>query len=247
MSHDYVDRTERVGGLIVQVVADQQGFTGSPYRDQDQTSEVFGKYDGLDIDEPPREHLRILEAGGLRMLYRFMRRFGDPRDGSKLLAMKQLGVYDHSGITVWTEEIGSRKAHDFDPGGWDTSHVGYVLITKSRWDQMNGGDPEAMVDSEIKVGLGSIPVKMRAAEAVLDAEVEEWDDWMTGNVWGYVITKPCDHPEQHVHPRDVSKTPDDNLIADCPHSETVESCWGFIGDSKYAWEEARASAESQTA
>lgn len=232
----YVDRTERVNGLIVQVVADDTGMMGSPYREYDQTSEIFGQHPSIDIDEPPSEHLRVLERGGLRMLYRFMRRFGDPRDGSKLLAMKQLGCYEHSGITVWAEEIGSRKAYAMDPGGWDTSHFGYVLITQKRWDELNGGNPDEEVDGEATVGFGRIPVTMKLSFHVLDVEIKEWDNWMRGNVWGFVITKPHVAPEHEDDP--------DEAVVQCPHSETIQSVWGFIGDPSYCWTEAKAEAEA---
>jgi len=233
----YVHRTERVNDLIVQIVADEGGVMDNPYKEYDQTSEVFGEYRNLDIDAPPDEHLRILERGGLRMLYRYMRRFGDPRDGSKLLAIKQLGCYEHSGITVFTEEIGNRKDLPFDPGGWDTSRIGYVMISKSRWDEINGGDPDAEVDDVVTVGLGRIPVKMTAAYSILKAEVKEWDDWLRGNVWGYVVTKPCDD-----HGDDMPL----ESVVDCPHSETVDSVWGYIGDPDESgiWSEATSAAEA---
>ena len=235
----YVHRTERVNDLIVQVVADEGGVMGNPYKEYDQTSEVFGQYRNLDIDEPPREHLRILERVGLRGLVRYMRLFGDPRDGSKLLAIKQLGLYDHSGITVWTEEIGTRKSppHVMDDAGWDTSHIGYVMISQGRWDKINGGDPHEEVDGEARVGFGRVPVKMTRAYAILDAEVKEWDDWLRGNVWGYVVTKPCLEGLSEAHDSDEE-------IASCPHAEHVDSCWGFIGDPDEVWSEAKAAAEA---
>lgn len=233
---EYVDRTERVGDLILQVVADTSGMTDSPYKEMEQTSEVFGEYRNLDIDSPPSEHIRILERVGLRGLVRYMRLFGDPRDGSKLLAIRQLAVYDHSGVTVWTEEIDSRKPFAFDPGGWDTSHIGYVMISKGRWDKVNGGDPDEIVDSEVRIGMGTIPVKITNAYRVMEIEVEEWDNWLRGNVWGYVITKPCSMPE---HEDD-----DDETIARCDHSEVVGSCWGYIGDPKYAFEEGEMEAKA---
>lgn len=210
----YVHARERISDdTLLQIVADEHYI--NPYKEFDQASEVFGQYENLDIDEPPREHLRVLERVGLRGLARYMRLFGDPRDGSKLLAIKQLGLYEHSGITIWTEELGSRKGYMFDEAGWDTSHVGYVLITQARWDKVNGGDPAN-------------------ADEVLEAEVKEWDDTIRGNVWGYVITKLC----QDAHHEDD----DEDEIASCPHSDVIDSCWGFIGDPEYALKEGMAAA-----
>jgi len=49
---------------------------------------------------------------------------------------------------------------------------------------------------------------------VVEAEAQEYVDWANGNVWGYVI----EHPQT---------------------GEVEDSCWGFIGDPKYAIEAAK--------
>ena len=159
--YEYVNETEQVGDLIVQVVADTSGMNDP--RDNDNFTEIFAGRCSLDVPMPPDEHDRVLQRIRIRGLDRFMRRFGDPRDGSRVLALRQLAYYEHSGITVYTEAIGSRRDYVMDPGGWDTSHVGYVMITQKRWDEMGGGDPDELVDGEAKIGFGTIPVKVRRA------------------------------------------------------------------------------------
>jgi hypothetical protein len=56
--------------------------------------------------------------------------------------------------------------------------------------------------------------KLRAAcKKIAECEVKILDDWLTNNIWGYKITDP--------------------------DGEEVGSCWGFLGDSEYCFEEAK--------
>ena len=211
----YIDDTDRIGDLIIQVFADDSG--ASDPRDDDNAAEIRGSHRNYTIGdgEPPAEHMRILERGrGLRLLHRYMRRYGDPAaDWSPLLAFRGLAMYDHSGVTYWTVEPDSNGHHAFDAAGWDSGLVGYAYVNKVGADMVGTDD----------------------AAAALEAEVKEYADWASGNVWAYRIVKPCDHADEHAT---------DELIADCPHAEEIESTYGFIGDPSYAWEEARASAKS---
>ena len=52
----------------------------------------------------------------------------------------------------------------------------------------------------------------------MDAEVKEYDDYLTGNCWGFIVE---DESGEH-----------------------LESCWGFLGDSDYCTEEMRSSAKN---
>ena len=59
---------------------------------------------------------------------------------------------------------------------------------------------------------------------LLEAEVEAYDDYLNGNVYGYRILKeqkPC------------------SKCKVTPKPKQVDSCWGFIGDSDYALQEAK--------
>lgn len=51
------------------------------------------------------------------------------------------------------------------------------------------------------------------AEKCLIAEVDSYNDYLTGNVWGYEISNE--------------------------NGDVLDSCWGLVGDSKYALEEAK--------
>jgi hypothetical protein len=214
----YVDDTERIGELIVQVFADDTGAT-SP-REWDNLAAIHGSHDRYEIGdgEPPAEHMRALERGGLVMLYRYMRRYGDTstEGNPALVAFRKLCMLDHSGVTYWTAELGTSSRHWSDSAGWDSGAVGYAYINRARWDAMMGADTD-----------------MSTAVEAIDGEVKEYADWASGNVWAYRVLKPCDHTDEH---------DSDEERADCPHAEEVDSCYGFIGDPSYAWEVARAAA-----
>ena len=105
-----------------------------------------------------------------------------------------LYLYDHSGITM--------SAGPFSCP-WDSGQVGFTFISKA--------------DLRKEYGLKRISkVALKKAEKLLIAEVEEYDQYLTGDVWGYVIERD---------------------------GEEVSSCWGFFGD-KYCVEEAKRVAES---
>lgn len=235
---NYIDGTERIGDLIVQVFDDEMAYAMNPREDTEPVTEIYGEHRSYEIGDgkPPLEHMRILERGGIVLLYRYMRRFGDPNnDNSPVLGFRKLNMLDHSGVTYYIGEIGTRSSHWTDPGGWDSGTVGYVFISRKRWDERAGGDPFAVVDGEEAFPLGKVPVKEQGWLHLLKAEVQEYDDWAKGNVWAFRIVKPCDHADEH---------DTDESIADCPHSETVGAVGGYIGDPKYAWEEARSEAKA---
>lgn len=99
-----------------------------------------------------------------------------------------LYLYDHSGITMKIGPFGDR---------WDSGQVGFIFVTNKKLKE------EGMT--------------VEQATTCLKGEVEEYDQYLTGDVYGFVIT-------------DQLGTVD-------------ESCWGFFGQ-KYCEEEARSIAEA---
>lgn len=95
-----------------------------------------------------------------------------------------LYLYDHSGITMRTSDFGDR---------WDSGQIGWIYATAQKIKEEWGDAPDA---------------KKNATECLM-AEVKEYDKFIRGEVYGYVIEKD---------------------------GEQVDSCWGFIGDEP-AWEE----------
>jgi hypothetical protein len=123
----------------------------------------------------------------------------DPQEWLKENAPKgsvvlPLYLYDHSGITMSTGSFGCP---------WDSGQVGYIVAT-----------PEAIRKNFM---TKRITKKIREnAEACLRGEVKTYDDYLTGNVWGYTIesVKDCESCGQKTH----------------GDEEVDDSCWGFFGD-----------------
>lgn len=103
-----------------------------------------------------------------------------------------LYLYDHSGITMNT----SGFSH-CDPGHWDSGQVGYIYVS------LDGIRSEYKKVNDETIAL---------ATKVLQGEVEVYDQYLRGEVYGYVVkvTKHCKA---------------------CGRSEDkiVDSCWGYYG------------------
>jgi hypothetical protein len=119
----------------------------------------------------------------------------------KPLIIYPLYLYDHSGITIRISETGGNPFSGIDYGGWDSGMVGFVYVTRERMEEL--GAPEESIDKQLR------------------AEVDEYDQYLLGDIWGYVI-----------------KGPRRKCNLGHTHRETEESCWGFYG-MKAAYEEAR--------
>lgn len=103
-----------------------------------------------------------------------------------------LYLYDHSGITMNTTGFHCP---------WDSGQVGYIYITHE----------------DIKrefTGVKSITKRVvERAIKVLKGEVKTYDDYLTGNVFGFEIVKKttCEHCEAE-------------------DEKQIDSCWGYYGD-----------------
>lgn len=109
-------------------------------------------------------------------------------------AVVQLNLYlmDHGGISMSTGSFG-------DP--WDSGQVGVIYLTRET----------------IRKEWGWTRItKARRSQLIkyLEAEVEEYDAYISGQVYGYTI---------------------ENLAG-----EQLDSCWGFYGETDYMLREARA-------
>lgn len=101
-----------------------------------------------------------------------------------------LALLDHSGLTMWV----GKGPSPFDSDGWDSGQVGWTYATKEQIIKEYGKN------------------KRKKAEKVLENEVSTYDQFLRGDIWGYIIE---DEEE-----------------------EVVESCWGFYGN-KYCIEEGK--------
>jgi hypothetical protein len=105
-----------------------------------------------------------------------------------------LFLYDHSGITMSTAPFSC---------SWDSGQVGFIYMDRETYLKEFGGKR----------------VNKKRLYDCLRAEVEEYDNYLTGDVYGYKVVE------------DES-------------GDVIDSCWGYFGDSKYALSEGVAHAKS---
>ena len=106
-----------------------------------------------------------------------------------------LYLYDHSGITMRTSPFSCP---------WDSGQVGVIVATPDKMREMYQLAPGAEITDEVR----------KQATECLVQEVATYDDYLTGNVWGYTIEvmHDCSECRHEVH-----------------EPEHEDSCWGFIG------------------
>jgi hypothetical protein len=104
-----------------------------------------------------------------------------------------LYLYEHSGMTMRTTPF-------HDP--WDSAMVGFIYTSQARIDE-----------------LGLSDVTDEKLIEYLEGEVTEYDQYLTGDVWGYIIE---DEDGEH-----------------------IDSCWGFFGH-EYAEGEAKLALKAVT-
>lgn len=97
-------------------------------------------------------------------------------------------LYDHSGLRVSVTPFHCP---------WDSGQIGFIYVTHEDIRREYG-----------KVGKKEIETVLK----VLESEVKEYNDFLSGNCYGFMISK---------------------------EDEVLESSWGFLGDVKYCIEEAK--------
>lgn len=93
--------------------------------------------------------------------------------------LKPLFFYEHSGVSLSTTPFSCP---------WDSGQVGYIMVSHE----------------EITKKFGELFMKtLGKAEEILVSEVKSWDNYLSGNVYGFQLLE---------------------------NDDTVDSCWGFYGD-----------------
>ncbi len=128
----------------------------------------------------------------------------EQEDAGEEFLMLPLTILDHGNLWM---QVGQRGTFACDPGGWDQSQVGWIYVTKKK------ALAEYGVPLKGKNKFRSLKASEWKAEAEkhLRGETEEYSNYLSGDVWGYIIE---------------DKT-----------GEQADSCWGYIGH-KYAKEAA---------
>jgi hypothetical protein len=124
-------------------------------------------------------------------------------ESDEVLAILPLYLYQHSGVTMRTTPFGDR---------WDSGQVGWAYVTKSGAEKMGCVGERHDRDGKV-IGMWD----REALEESIRGEVKEYDDFLTGQVFGYII-------------RGID-------------GEEIDSCWGFVGDMDYVRAEAKSAAE----
>jgi hypothetical protein len=118
----------------------------------------------------------------------------DPRENPDEIYMAlPLYLYDHGCISISTKSFVGRAHH----AEWDSGQVGLIYVTKD----------SAAEFSNFK------KAKKEKVQSCLEAEVEAYNQYLIGNVYGYRIKGP-----EHKCP-------------ECGHieSDKIDSCWGYYG------------------
>jgi hypothetical protein len=100
-----------------------------------------------------------------------------------------LYLYDHSGITISTSPFSCN---------WDSGKIGFIFISKEKMLKEYGG----------KIVTQTLKDKV---EGYLKSEIEIYDQYLTGDVYGYRVSEVKTCSEGH------------------EHEEELDSCWGYYG------------------
>lgn len=137
--------------------------------------------------QPDSQEFEALERGGFRLLDRYLRIV----KGATHVEM--IGLIDHSGLAMYP----GGGPHWSDSAGWDSGTVGFIYDT-----------PEGRADCG---------TPLDRIEECLKGEINEYDKYLRGEVYGYIVAED---------------TPDE------------ESCWGFFDTEEEVSKEANEIAES---
>lgn len=201
--------SEAIGAVRLRIVIDPE--PSNPRTDFDNLATMacwHRRYRLGDADGPARLRDAVRASGARRS--RRSDHLEDPATLAQALAGCQdivwlpLYLYDHSGITMSTA-----CSYPFNDR-WDAGQVGFVFMTRG-----------PILATLASPSARCLTRALRAAAAALmRSEVETYDRYLTGNVFGYVVERET--------------------------GEHLDSCWGYFGET-HCLEEGRAVAASLTA
>jgi hypothetical protein len=172
-----VDTEFKVGDLTVKIEQDEN--PGSPREDWDNLGTMVCFHRRYNLGDKHEYHASDFSGWG-DARERFV------KQGAAIIL--PLYLYDHSGLRM---KVGSFQG--LLPGGhaeFDSGQVGFIYVTK---EKLREEYSTKRITKKI----------LEKAEKVLRSEVETYDQFLSGDVWGYTIE---DQEGEH-----------------------VDSCWGFYG------------------
>ena len=151
---------------------------------------------------------------------------------SDKIYIKELNLYDHSGLTISTS-----SGYPYNDR-WDAGCVGWIYVSKEKAMEEWGGIPEKDENGEfIKIlhehPNGNVTYSIKyspiteenwkeVAEYRMNNEVEIYDQYLRGDVYGFKLIKTVTVQEKCPHCGEVIREYEDK--------EEVDSCCGFYGD-----------------
>jgi hypothetical protein len=176
---EYEAYTFQHNGYTVRIIQDEDAQ--NPRTDYDNAGVMVCFHGRYDLGDDSKKHdYESRDFNGWKELYDQIVKDHRP------VAILPLALIDHSGISMYVGD----SAHWRDPGGWDSGQVGFAFVSRETALKEWG---KKIVTKRVR----------ELAEKCLRAEVETYDQYLTGDVYGFTI-----------------ETPD---------GEDVDSCWGFYG------------------
>ena len=121
---------------------------------------------------------------------------------SDKIYIKELNLYDHSGITISTS-----SGYPYNDR-WDSGCVGFVYVTK---------------EELFKERIGMVEEKWEEqADRYIESEVKTYDEYLRGDVYGYILTKKAIEQEKCPHCGEI--------IREYEVDEELDNLWGYYGD-----------------
>lgn len=115
------------------------------------------------------------------------------KENYNVFMIKPLYLYDHSGQTISTSPF-----PDYYSTVRDSMCIGFVFIEEKKW----------------KMCMGDTEVTEERLNEIINNEVETYDKYIRGDIYGYEVVKvsKCDHGHEH--------------------EEHIESSWGYYDEDE---------------
>ena len=151
---------------------------------------------------------------------------------SNLILIKPINMYEHSGITVSTSNVYPYNDR------WDAGCVGFIYVTKKAiFDngcclaEKDENGEYILIEHKHENAKSTYSHKFiptteenwnEVADEHIESEMEAYDQYLRGDVYGYTLTKHVIKQEICPHCGEV--------ISEYDEEEEEDSCWGFYGD-----------------
>ena len=168
-----------------------------------------GKYEAMTNRDEDFQRMRELESKAYTRIFGRAHRVHKMIEQIVEAAFNQtptlnLYLYDHSGISISSSPFSCP---------WDSGQVGVMYMEPKAFKENFDGDMEKAIKR-------------------LESEVEEYDAYLTGQCYGYIVST--------VEVDEDGEGDGEGDGDEIDKSEVHESCWGFLGNIEYCIEEAKA-------